>query len=252
VFAIDKKERMMVLAASSAIVAGVLGWLYLHHLENTFQEGSESASVLIANRYIVPGTPLTSDLFASAFVPKAYIQPTAIMDFTVLESSPGHPEFRNNIPLLEGSQLLQTTIAPLYSEDGLSRIIPDGHVAVPFGVDNIRGLSGNVRPGDLINILHTPKGPSTAPANSQITSMLFQAVPILAVGKKLSIRAPSLPSENDKSMKDASGEATEEVTVITVSLNPLAAVRLIQARETETLSIVLRPQGDDHVVEGLP
>src|SRR5258706_7381425 len=100
---------MLALAAGSALVAGLLGWLFLHHLENTFQEGSESASVLVANRYIVPGTPLTPALFTSAVVAKAYIQPTAITDFSVMESSPGHPRYRNSVPLLEVSQLLQTS-----------------------------------------------------------------------------------------------------------------------------------------------
>jgi pilus assembly protein CpaB len=251
VFAIDKKEKMMALTAGSAVVAGLLGWLYLHHLENTFQEGNETATVLVANRYLVPGTPLSPAFFGSTAVPKAYIQPSAITDFAVLESTPGHPRFRNNIALLEGSQLTQTAIAPLYAEDGLSQIIPDGHVAVPFGVDNVRGLSGNVRPGDLINILHTPKGPFTAAAIPSMSNILFQAVPVLAVGKKLSV-AEQAPSESDKLAKGSSGETSDETTVITVSLNPLAAVRLIQARESEILSVVLRPQGDDRVVEGLP
>ncbi len=252
-FAIDKKERMIALAGVSAVLAGLFGWLFLRHLENTYQEGSETVSVLVANRFLVPGTALTPELFASATVPKVYMQPLAITDFAVLESSPGHPRFRNSVALPEGSQLAQTSISPLFAEDGLSQIIPDGHVAVSFGVDNVRGLSGNIRPGDLINILHTPKAPLVLTVNPPVTSTLFQAVPVLAVGKKLAMADHPMASAGEKLSKDSSAEDThDELTVITVSLNPVAAIRLAQIRENEALSVVLRPQGDNRVVEGLP
>jgi pilus assembly protein CpaB len=250
VFVIDKKERMIALAAGSALLAGLLGWLFLHHLENTFQEGSETVSVLVANRYLVQGTPLRPAFFSTMTVPKSYVQPAAVLDFAVLESSPDHPRFRNLVALPEGSQLVQTSMSPLFAEDGLSQVIPEGHVAVSFGVDSVRGLSGNIRPGDLINILHTPKALAMASANPPSTSILFQSVPVVAVGKKLAVTDVS---EGEKPVKDSSAEEVhDDMTVITVLLNPLASVRLAQARENEILSIVLRPQGDDRVVEGLP
>jgi Flp pilus assembly protein CpaB len=253
VFAIDKKEKMIALAAGSAILAGLLGWLFLRHLENTFQDGSQAISILVANRFLVPGTTLTPELFSSVTIPKAYAQPLVVADFAVLESSPGHPRFRNSIALPEGSQLVQTCMSPLFSEDGLSQIIPDGFMAVSFGVDNVRGLSGNIRPGDLINILHTPKVSPIPSANMPATGTLFQAVPVLAVGKKLAIADHPMASAVDKLPKDSSSEdVRDETTVITVSLNPLAAVRLAQIRENEALSVVLRPQGDNRIVEGIP
>jgi Flp pilus assembly protein CpaB len=253
VFAIDKKERMMALAVVAAVLAGILGWTFLHHLENTFQEGSETISVLVANRYMVAGTALRPAFFTSVLMPKAYVQPAAVTDFSVLESSPGHPRFRNSIPLMEGSQLVQPSITLLYSQEGLSQLIPEGDVAVSFGVDNVRGMSGNIRPGDLVNILHTPKTAPTAIAHPPTTNTLFQAVHVVAVGKKLTITTEaSAVAELEKSVKEPVPEETaESITVITVALNPLAAVRLSEARENEILSVVLRPQGDDRIVEGL-
>ena len=244
-FAIDKKERLIAVAVGSALLAGVLGWVYLRHLENTFQEGSETVPVLVANRYITPGTPLTPVLFSLMAIPKVYAQPTALSEFAVLVSS-GRARFRNNVPLMEGTQLVQTGISPLYAEDGLSQIIPDNHVAVSFGIDAVRGLSGNIRPGDLINILHTPK-PSQIPNPKETTEILFQAVPVLAVGKKMAIPGHG-PRSTDKAAKEPAEEGPEEITVISVSLNPLAAVRLAHAREREVLSVALRPQGDDRVI----
>ena len=250
--AIDKKERMIALSAGAALLAGLLGWLFLHHLENTFQEGSETSAVLVANRYIVAGTPLSPELFSTVAVPKAYIQPAAMGDFSVLESSPGHPQFRNNVALMEGTQLTQILLSPLYAEEGLSQVIPDGHVAVSFGVDNVRGLSGNIRPGDIINILHSPKVPMPGLKGQPAAGILFQAVPVVAIGKKLVLAERTDARETEKSGKESADENHDELTVITVSLNPLAAIRLTQSRESETLSVVLRPQGDDRVVEGLP
>src|SRR4051812_23679102 len=106
---------MIVLAVGSALAAGILGWVFLHHLENTYQEGSETVAVLVANRYLVPGTPLAPEYFSAATIPKSYVQPTAITDFAVLESSPGHPRFRNTVALMEGSQLAQTAVSSLFA-----------------------------------------------------------------------------------------------------------------------------------------
>ncbi len=252
-FAIAKKPNELAIATSAGMLAALAGWIYLHHLEGSFQEAGESAQVLVTSRYIPKGAVMRADLVQTAVLPKAYIQSGALSSFVVFESSPGHPRFRTAIPLLAGNQVLQSTLAPLSSGQGLSQEIPDDHVAVSFSVDNAHGVGGNIRPGDLINILHTAKDDSMKQTEhpERKTATLFQAVPVIAVGKKWKLEESEPADEKEKESKESS-ENEGEQTVLTVLLNPLTAVQLAKARENETLSVVLRGQGDNRIWENLP
>jgi pilus assembly protein CpaB len=261
VFAIDKsplippffkggRGGIFLLACGSAILAGLLGWLFLHHLEWTYQEAGETVPVLVASRYVPRGTPLRPAYFQRRQIPKSYVEPGALMNYAVLESSPGRPLFRSPFSIPEGTQLVQRELVPLTEGAGLSQTIPDNQVAVSFGVDHVRGLGGNLQPGDLIDVLHTPRGGGLDP-KPRPTTPLLQAVPVIAVGKKwISPGQETMSASRQK--EERAEKEDEETSVLTVLLNPLAAVRLAEARENETLSVILRARGNDRIQEDLP
>jgi Flp pilus assembly protein CpaB len=242
------RNRLFILAAGSAVAAGAVVWLFLHHVERTYQETGETMIVLIARRYIPRGAELRPAYFQSRAVPKAYVQPGAVVDFDILESSPGHPRFRGLLPLLQGTQLVSRDMGPLSSGESLSQVLPENQVAVSFGVDAVRGIGGNLRPGDLLDILHTPREMEGS-AVPRPTGTLLQAVPLIAVGKQWR-EAPSPAQNKEKVLFPESSE--DGPMVLTVQVNPLAAVRLVQARENETLGVVLRSPGDVRILENLP
>lgn len=248
-FAIDKKRLWLLGTGGSALVAGVGTWLFLHHLEASYQDAGEWVSVWVASRYVPRGTALRPAFFRPARVPKAYVEPGALRDFEVLESSPGRPRFRNALSLPPGTQLVQQHLLPIAQGDTLAQIIPDNQAAVSFSVDAMRGLGGNLQPGDLIDILHTSKAREldTTPRS---TGVLFQAVPVIAVGKKWASPGRSEPETSKELDEKLLNE--EESTVLTVLLNPLAAVRLAQARENDILSVVLRAVGDERIMDNVP
>lgn len=249
-FVIAKKQSVLGVAISAGLCAMILGWLYLRHLENTFQAAAEPVSALVATRYVPRGIPLRPSFFQVMMVPKAYAQPGTVSSFELMESSPGHPRFRNAIPLPAGSQLVQNALVPLSVGEGLSQVIPEDRVAVSFGVDSVHGVGGNIRPGDLVNILHTSRGSETEPSH-RVTDTLFQAVPVVAVGKKWISPERLAAGESEKDARNYTDNSGDE-TVLTVLLHPLPAVRLVQARENESLSVVLRAPGDDRILESLP
>ena len=248
--AIDKKQWRLRLAMGSAVLAGLVVWLFLHHLESSYQEAGETVSVLVAARYIPGQSLLQASLFQKISIPKAFVEPGALTRFEVLESTSGTARFRSLIPIPEGAQLVQRDILALSQLDTLSQTIPENCVAVSFGVDSVRGLGKNLQPGDLIDILHTPKG-KMGDTTPRATSVLSQAVPIIAVGKKWS--APGqVPVSLEKNIEEKIEKDDDDVTVLTVILNPLAAVQLAQARENETLSVILRAPGNKQLIQGLP
>jgi len=250
VSAIDKKHLQVKIALGAAVLAGGVVWFFLHHLETTYQDAGETIPVLVASRYIPGSSVLQPGVFQKTSIPKAFVEPGALSHFEILESSSGRARFRSLLPIPEGAQLVQRDIISVTQEDALSQIIPDDQVAVSFGVDSVRGLGGNLEPGDLIDILHTAKakGPEAAP---QATGLLYQAVPVIAVGKKWA--APNRVTAPDEKNREEKPEKEDaENTVLTVRLNLLAAVRLAQARENETLSVILRAPGNTRVLDGLP
>jgi Flp pilus assembly protein CpaB len=239
VFAIDKIQKLnhhpMVYGAwAAAVLAGLAAWFFLHHLEDTYQESSDTVTILMADRYIPRGTVLRKAYFRMASIPKAYVAPDAIHQFDILESS-GQPLWRSVLSIPEGTLLSQRELMPLAQAGALSRYIGENQVAVSFGIDRVRGIGGNLQPGDLIDVLHTPKAQEFN-STPQSTDLLFQALRIIAIGEH---------REGETIAKETSESPNEEETIIlTVLLNPVAAVRLAQARENETLSVVLRAPDD--------
>jgi pilus assembly protein CpaB len=240
------KNRIPVVIGLCSIAAGAATWIFLHQLEKTYQETGETVAVLTARRYIPRGSPLRPVYFQSVDIPKPYVQPGALSRFDVLESSPGRPVFRSLAPLLEGTQLVQRDIVPVAQEDALSHKIPPNQVAVSFGVDAVRGFSGNLQPGDLLDVLHGPK--ENEDHAGRPTALLLQAIPLIAVGQHW--RTMETNAEKEKSI--FAEPPDDNLTVLTVLVNPVSAVRLIQARESGILSVILRSQGDDRVMENIP
>ncbi len=246
----DKKRFWLPAAAGTAVLTGLVIWFFLHHLEGSYQEAGETVPVLVAKRYIPRGSPIDPAFFQITRIPKAYVEPGAVSQFDVLVSSPGHPRFRSLLSIPEGSQLTQRDLAPIARGEALSQVIPENHVAVSFGLDAVRGLGGNIQPGDLIDVLHTPKG-KEMDMKRLPTSALYQAVPVIAVGKKWN--SPSQrDAHGDKETDMKPDKDDPEITVLTVLLNPLAAVKLAEARENEILSVTLRAPGDSRNWETPP
>lgn len=244
-------RRSMILAVIGGTVAGSLGYLHLHMFEKACKDSSSAVAVWVAARYVPQGIPARAAFFRTVTAPKAYVQPGAVSAYDVLESSPGHPQFRTAVALPEGTQLTRSVLVPLAAGVGLSQRIPQGQVAVSFGVDAVRGVGGFLRPGDWVDILHTVGG-SDLQGDGRTTVTLLQAVPVLAVGKKwFSPFQEEQRPENGPPLEMGEPEPDRDV-VVTVSLNPLSAARLAQARENGSLSLILRAEGDGRVWEGLP
>jgi Flp pilus assembly protein CpaB len=240
VFAIDKQKLGLPVALGSACLTSLVVWLFLHHLEGTYQEAGETVSVFTVRRYIPRNTPIKAVFLQRTRIPKAYVEPGAITDAASLEAGLGHPRFRTLVPLAEGTPLCQRDLIPIAQGEALSQILPEHQVAVSFGVDAIRGLAGNIQPGDIIDVLHTSKT-KAASARTLTTETLFESIPVIAVGKNWAApsRQGSLKENEEKPDKP-----DEELTVLTVQMNPVAAVRLAEVRENETLSVILRAPGD--------
>jgi Flp pilus assembly protein CpaB len=159
---------------------------------------------------------------------------------TDLADESGLPLFMTTVAVPAGQPLTRTLLTDLGKSHGMASLLGVGKVAVSFAVDPIRGVGGWIQPGDQIAIFDTPRISALMKTPAKTTRLLFPCVKVLAVDHKR-LGAVSGSEKLLETLSDPGGSST----VLTVLLNPVEAARLIEAREEEHLSVILRPLGDD-------
>src|SRR5689334_10369211 len=129
------------IAGSCALLAGLTIWIFLRHLENAYSTTEDLAPVLVAKRFIPRGTPLRALYFRSAQFPKNAIEPDAVPNFDLLESS-GRPRFRTPLSIPQNAQLVQRELQSLTQGESLTQLLEENQTAVSFSIDATRGLGG--------------------------------------------------------------------------------------------------------------
>jgi len=238
-----KRKRILFIAILGGLLAAVLVWFYLTSLEEKYRQISKPVPVLLARGYIPRGTILKEQMVQVSKIPKEYVQPDVLCSFRDLLNEQGRNVYLTLLPILEGEQVSLTKLSKIDKEIGLSMVIPQGKTAFSLAVDDLNIFGGLLQPGNRVNILGTfeyeDKGKSHV-----ITKTLLQNVEVLSVGKKLRGAPATAPREQ----KNEQVEDTER-TVLTLSLTPTEATMLTFAREKGSLSIVLRPFGDENILE---
>jgi pilus assembly protein CpaB len=103
------------------------------------------------------------------------------------------------------------------ARDTNAELIPEGMVAVSISVDQVRGVSGLVRPGDKVNmIVEDPTSPGTK-------QVLFQNVDVLFVGQ-----TPAPQPGDDPAVAAAAAPAADPAAggLLTLAVPPLAASKI--------------------------
>lgn len=110
-----------------------------------------------------------------------------------------------------------------------SKQLGEGRRAITLPVDAINSVSGLLEPGDLIDLYV-----SFDYQRRRITAPLLQGVLVLATGSQ--------------TLNSASASASQGLgfTTVTLDTSPEDAVKLVAARQSGTLTAVLRHPADDH------
>lgn len=111
---------------------------------------------------------------------------------------------------------------------GLPLMIPPGYRGMTVKVDEVVGIGGFVRPGDLVDVLVT-LDENVLIEDEKVTITLLQSVQVLAAAQDL--EAPT--GETAKKGKVSSS--------VTMAVNPEQAQKLALAEETGKIRLVMRP-----------
>lgn len=236
-----KSRRALTVSLVCGVLIGILTWLYFYNMDEKYKNRAKLTPVLVARNYISQGTVLKDRMVFVAKVPNEYVQPGTINSIRDLVDERGQFIYTTQVPLLEGEQVSKTKLLSRGMESGLALAIPTGKTAVSVSVDEVKGLSGMIKPGNFVNILATlDYNEGKKSVSSTVT--LFQNVQVIAVGKKMIGAVTVQPPQAGKGIRAVAAPA--ESPIITVALTPIESAILTYVREKGSISFTVRPYGD--------
>lgn len=128
-------------------------------------------------------------------------------------------------PIAAGEPILAARVSGTDGRATLSVNLPTDKVAIAIPINDVAGVGGFVRPGDLVDVLLTRQIPGQgATPNDKMTDVVLQAVPVLAIDQVA-----------DKAKTDPALGKTA-----TLQVDTLGAQKLALARELGSLTLALR------------
>jgi pilus assembly protein CpaB len=182
-------------------------------------------------------------------VAKEAVAPTSLLNAEQLKTEVWHQEkpppgsFANPeqaagrvtaVAILPGDLITESKLAPQGTVPGITALLSPNRRAMTVKVDEASGVAGFLTPGNRVDVVVTvDKG---AYNKDPIAKLLFQNLKVLGTGQKLESRP---------------GDKPQIVPTVTLEVTPEIGERLALASQEGRISLVLRGQGDQQLVETL-
>jgi pilus assembly protein CpaB len=222
---LDKSSAMLMVAAAAGLCAA---WAAREHIQDKVQLLEAQARVPTVERvvaaYDLPvGTRLAPEHLALRALPAAHVSSDSVPPerFTELNGTVLRAPLRAGDPILPVHAVAQVQTA-------FSSHLSAGRRAITMPVDAINSVSGLLQPGDLIDLYV-----SFEHQRRRMTAPLLQGVLVLAT------------DANTQYVNDAPGHRGGQYATVTLDAAPEDAVKLVAARQSGTITAVLRPPHDD-------
>jgi pilus assembly protein CpaB len=218
----------LLLAIAFATLASylALGWL---KRQAAVQSPKEKASIVVVAKIAVAPTSL---LGAEQLKTEVWHQEKAPQgSFNNPEQVMGRVTATSILP---GDLITENKLAPKGAVPGITALLSPNHRAMTVKVDEASGVAGFLAPGDRVDMVVTvDKGEYN---KDPIAKLLFQNLKVLGTGQKLENRP---------------GDKPQIVPTVTLEVTPDIGERLALAAQEGRISLVLRGQGDQQLVETL-
>ena len=202
--------------------------------------------VLVANRPIRYGEPIHAvDVQAVAW-PTASMPPGAFTELSVLVPDPSRP--RVALRAMEPMEpLLAVKVSQPGQPAGIAAILTPGLRAFTIRVDQNSGISGTMRPSDLIDIYWTGRGNGD---DGEITRLLSSAVRIIALDENADQdrtfsgvpRSITIETDPETVATLAQGQGTGRLSLSMIGLDDTTALSQFQVDSRSLLGIETRAE----------
>ncbi|MBU4449257.1 MAG: Flp pilus assembly protein CpaB [Proteobacteria bacterium] len=136
--------------------------------------------------------------------------------------------------IMPGDLVLENKLAPKGTLPGITALLSPNYRAMTVKVDEASGVAGFLIPGNRVDVVVVAnKGEYN---KDPLAKLLFQNLKVLGTGQKLETRP---------------GDKPQIVPTVTLEVAPAQGERLALAAQEGNISLVLRGQGDQQLVETL-
>ena len=136
--------------------------------------------------------------------------------------------------IMPGDLILENKLAPKGTMPGITVLLSPNQRAMTVKVDEASGVAGFLTPGNRVDVVVVvDKGEYN---KDPIAKLIFQNLKVLGTGQKLENRP---------------GDKPQIVPTVTLEVTPEQGERLALAAQEGRISLVLRGQGDQQLVETL-
>ena len=133
--------------------------------------------------------------------------------------------------IIENEPVLESKLAPVdVQSGGVSAVLKPGKRAMAVKGDKVIGISGFIRPGNLVDVLVTVKNPET---KKDTTKLVLDKIPVLATGQEI---------------KADGKKNSSPVDVYTLEVTPEEGEKLALASTQGRLQFALRNVTDEKTV----
>jgi pilus assembly protein CpaB len=187
--------------------------------------------VVVASKDIDLGTKLSPDMLRLRDWPAGSVPQGSFQDTDVLLKDPKTQDARVlRMTLQQGEPVLESKLAPVGTQGGLSAVISEGKRAITVRVNDVIGVAGFALPGNYVDILvNTVEESSKAQSlEKTVSKIVLERILVLAIAQEVS-RDETKP---------------KVVNAVTLEVTPEQAEKIDLARSVGSLSLVLRNQID--------
>jgi pilus assembly protein CpaB len=218
---------IIAVAVFLGLIAVYLGNAYFSGVESRQEEiakQNQLARIVVASQDMAFGTQLSTQNVRLVNWPQNSV-PTGA--FTSIEDAT-----KNRValrPIVVGEPVLASKVSGTNGRATISANLPEGMLAYTVGINDVAGVGGYARPGDVVDVLLTRQIPGNgAQANDKMTDVVLQAVPVIGIDQ---IADPN--NTNPTVGKTA-----------TLQVSTLDAQKLALASQLGVLSLALRNVAD--------
>ncbi|MGQ0441825.1 MAG: Flp pilus assembly protein CpaB [Methylophilaceae bacterium] len=196
------------------------------------QRSAEVNKIAVAAVDITLGQKLTPEMVKMVDWPASSIPPDSFNDTAKLTDRVIKTSLQRGEPVMESK------LAPIGTQGGLSAVIAEGKRAITVRVNDVIGVAGFALPGNYVDIIvNTQTENQREDRDQDISKIVLERILVLAVAQELG---------QDQTKPKV-------VNAVTLEVSPEQAEAIDLARSVGTLSLVLRNQIDQNfgITEGI-
>lgn len=186
-----------------------------------------SKRILVAAKDILEMQTIDETMIEYLEIPVDFIQPGAITEPDLVINKVAATPFK------KGEQLLSTKVLSLGANTGLSNQVAPGKRAISIPIDDARGVSKLIQPGDRIDIISSVETGKGVNKELEVKTIL-QDVVVLATGLKITNNIPRVKEKSgfstDEYYRNLNGDTS--FSTVTLEVEPQEAQNLVYIMAT--------------------